>query len=99
MNDGERAGADRSRGFSGLQVAGIALLCVLASALLTVWAVRVYLYPSEFEPVALSASEQGALDAKLARLEGTGGFERPAFAAGVAQLAVEEGRLKIKLRE
>jgi hypothetical protein len=78
MNDGERAEVDRSRGFSGLQVAGIALACVLASALLTVWAVRVYLYPSEFEPVALSASEQSALDAKLARLEGTGGFETPA---------------------
>ena len=78
MSQGERTDADRSRGFSGLQVAGIALLCVLASALLTVWAVRVYLYPSEFEPVALSASEQSALDAKLARLEGTGGFERPA---------------------
>ena len=38
-------------------------------------------------------------EVKLARLEGTGGCERPAFAAGVAQLAVEEGRLKIKLRE
>jgi len=47
MNGGERADADRSRGFSGLQVAGIALLCVLASALLTAWAVRVYIYPSE----------------------------------------------------
>ena len=78
MNDGERADADRSRGFSGLQVAGIALLCVLASALLTVWVVRIFLYPSEFEPVALSASEQSALDAKLARLESRGGFERPA---------------------
>ena len=73
MSSGERADADRSRGFSGLQVAGIALLCVLVSALLTVWVVRAYLYPSEFEPVVLNASEQSALDAKLARLEGTGG--------------------------
>ena len=45
---------------------------------LTFWAVRVYLYPSDFEPVELSAREQSALDAKLARLEGLGGFERPA---------------------
>ncbi len=78
MSSAERADADRSRGFSGLQVAGIALLCVLATALLTAWAVRVYLYPSDFEPVELSAREQSALDAKLARLEGLGGFERPA---------------------
>jgi hypothetical protein len=78
VNDGEHAEADRSRGFSGLQVAGIALLCVLLTALLTAWAVRVYLYPSDFEPVELSAREQNALDAKLARLEGMGGFERPA---------------------
>jgi hypothetical protein len=67
-----------ARGFSGLQVAGIALFCVLASALLSVWAVRVYLYPSDFEPVALSAGEQSALDAKLARLEGVGGFGKSA---------------------
>jgi len=78
VNGGERAEVDRSRGFSGLQVAGIALLCVVATALLTVLAVRVYLYPSDFEPVKLSAREQSALDAKLARLEGIGGFERPA---------------------
>jgi hypothetical protein len=72
VSSGERADADHSRGLSGLQVAGIALLCVLASALLTGWAVRAYLYPSEFEPVALSASEQSGLDAKLARLGGHG---------------------------
>ena len=78
MNQGECAEADRSRGFSGLQVAGIALLCVLVTALLTAWAVRAYIFPSDFEPVELSTRDQGALDAKLARLEGLGGFERPA---------------------
>jgi hypothetical protein len=78
VNQGERAEADRSRGFSGLQVAGIALLCVLVTALLTAWAVRAYIFPSDFEPVELSTREQSALDAKLARLEGLGGFERPA---------------------
>lgn len=78
MSDGERADADRGRGFSGLQVAGIALICVLASALLSVWAVRVYLYPADFEPVELSAREQSALDAKLAQLKSMGGFEPPA---------------------
>jgi hypothetical protein len=78
VSDGEPVDGGGRSGFSGLQVAGIALACVLASALLTTWAVRVYLYPSDFEPVALSAKEQGALDAKLARLEGAGGFEPPA---------------------
>ena len=78
MSDAERVDTDRSRRFSGLQVAGAALLCVLATALLTAWAVHVYLYPSDFKPVELSAREQSALDAKLARLEGIGGFERSA---------------------
>jgi hypothetical protein len=78
VNRDERADVDRSRGFSGLQVAGIVLLCAVATALLTVWAVRVYLYPSDFEPVKLSDREQSALDAKLARLQGIGGSERPA---------------------
>jgi hypothetical protein len=58
------------RGFSGLQVAGIAPFCVLANALPTVWAVRIYLDPSEFEPLALSAGEQSGLDTKLAVEEG-----------------------------
>jgi len=55
--------------FSGLQVAGIVVAVMLGTALLTVWVVRTYIYPSEFEPVRLSAKEQRVLDTKLERLE------------------------------
>ncbi len=36
---------------------------------LTLWIWRTYLFPSEFRPVSLSASEERALDEKLARLD------------------------------
>lgn len=43
MSNGKRADADRNLGSSGLQVVGIARLCVLLTALRTVSAVRIYL--------------------------------------------------------
>jgi plasmid maintenance system antidote protein VapI len=62
--------------FSALQVAGIALAAVLATALLTIWVVRTYLYPSQFKPVRLTAAEQQVLDTKLERLESFGGTRK-----------------------
>lgn len=51
------------------QVTAIVLISVVATALLTFWLVRTYLFPSAFEPVTLSAAEEQTLQAKLARLE------------------------------
>jgi hypothetical protein len=51
------------------QVTAIVLVAVVATALLTVWLVRTYLFPSQFEPVTLSAAEEQQLEAKLQRLE------------------------------
>ena len=53
------------RGFSGPQVLGFVVLAILLSVGLTYWWVRSYLYAADFKPVALSASEQAALDSKL----------------------------------
>lgn len=82
---------DHGGRFSGLQVAGIVAAVMLATVLLTVWVVRTYIYPSEFEPVRLSAAEQRVLDTKLERLESFGatGRARPAPDGDAAKLEPE----------
>lgn len=50
------------------KIAGIAVLTAVISVLATVWVMAVYLFPGEFKPVILGASEQRALDAKIERL-------------------------------
>lgn len=67
-NDAPQAAGRAPRRFSGPQVFGVVLFAVLATALLAFWAIRTYIYPSEFEPVSLRAAEQQALEAKLRRL-------------------------------
>jgi hypothetical protein len=47
----------------------IILATVLVTAALTFWFVRSYIFPAEFKPVALSASEQQVLAAKLQRID------------------------------
>ena len=61
---------DERRGFSGAQVALIVLVAVLVAAAATYFVARSWLFPSNFEPVELSAQEQTVLDNKLRRLEG-----------------------------
>lgn len=72
----------KKSGFSGLQVLGIVLVSVLLTIGLTVWIVRTYVFPSEFEPVELNAREQQVLDNKLERLEA---FGTPRSGSGDAQ--------------
>jgi len=69
----ESAPDDRKR-FGCLQVTGIALVAALAAALVTGWAVKTYLFPSDFKPVTLTVKEEGRLAAKLEKLE-SAGFE------------------------
>jgi len=57
--------------FGCLQVTGLLVVAVLGTALVTAWATKAYFFPSEFEPVALSAQEERLLTAKLRS------FERP----------------------
>jgi len=63
------AAATTSGRFSWLQVLGVALVAAIVASGLTLWIWRTYLFPSEFRPVSLNASEERALDEKLARLE------------------------------
>lgn len=69
------------RRFTGLQVFGIVLATLVVAVAATVIVLRVYVFPSEFEPVTLNAKEQQVLDEKLSRLDsfggGTGGTLEP----------------------
>lgn len=59
-----------SRRFSGIQVFGIVLLTLLIAVVATVWIVRTYIFPAQFDPVQLSSREERALNEKLAQLDG-----------------------------
>jgi hypothetical protein len=54
---------------SGLHIFLIVLATILVTAALTFWVVRTYIFPSEFKPVELSASEEQVLTTKLERLD------------------------------
>ncbi|MGD2062361.1 MAG: arginine N-succinyltransferase [Nitrospirota bacterium] len=60
-------GNDRRLGC--LPVLGLLIAAVVVTAIVTVWVVRHYLFPSEFRPVTLSVKEEQTLDAKLERLD------------------------------
>ena len=57
-----------AKSFSGKQVLLFVLVAVLLTAGLSFWLIRTYIHPGDFKPVALSAREQGQLDAKLRQL-------------------------------
>ncbi len=59
------------RRFDRLHVILMVLLAVVVTAVLTVWLVKAYVFPDEFEPVTLSAGESRTLEDKLSRLEAT----------------------------
>jgi len=53
------------RGFSGLHVFGIVLLTIIVTAGIGYWWLSHYVFPDNFEPVTLNASEQNSLNSKL----------------------------------
>ena len=57
------------QGRSGLQILLIVLVTVIVTAALTFWIVRSYIFPAEFKPVQLSASEEQVLAQKLERID------------------------------
>ena len=57
------------RRFDWLHMVLLALVAVLLTAGAAYWVFKVYLFPSEFTPVTLSAKEERTLEAKLERLE------------------------------
>ena len=56
-------------GFSGKQVLGIILASILLAVLVTVLTIKIFLFPSPFKPVVLSAKEKQQLSTKLAQLD------------------------------
>jgi hypothetical protein len=59
-----------TKGLGCFSVLGLMLLTVVISVAVTVWVLNVFLFPKQFEPVQLSASEQQALEQKLELFEG-----------------------------
>jgi len=57
------------KGRSGLQIFLIVLVTIIVTAALTFWFVRSYIFPAEFKPVQLSASEEQVLEQKLERID------------------------------
>lgn len=64
---------DAGRRFSWPQLLLIVLVAMLAAIGITLWLVKVYLFPAEFTPVTLSAGEQTVLTRKLERLDPAAG--------------------------
>jgi hypothetical protein len=75
----------RQAGFTGLQVLALVGVAVVATAAVSLWIGRTYLWPREFEPVTLAPAEQARLDAKLRAI----GVDPPPPAAARAR-PVEE---------
>ncbi|MGB5396889.1 MAG: arginine N-succinyltransferase, partial [Gammaproteobacteria bacterium] len=55
--------------FDWLHVSLITVLVIIVSVLVTLWVIKTYIFPTEFEPVTLSSSEQQVLDKKIEALE------------------------------
>jgi len=61
--------AKGKKGFSGLQVVGIVLAVMVATALVTLFAAKSWLFPQPFTPVVLTPTEEQQLEKKLEHLD------------------------------
>lgn len=68
VSQGSGPGSGRRLGWP--LVLGIVLASVLVTGLVTAWAIKTFIFPDAFTPVALSSVEERRLDAKLDRLAG-----------------------------
>ncbi|MEA2108906.1 MAG: arginine N-succinyltransferase [Pseudomonadota bacterium] len=64
---------ESKKGFSGLQVFGIAVLVMIVAVAGTIFAARAWFFPRPFKPVVLSQQEEKRLERKLEQ------FERPGY--------------------
>jgi hypothetical protein len=62
-------GQPRKRRISGWHIFLIVLVTILVTAAITFWAVRTWIFPSDFRPVELTATEEQVLADKLERLD------------------------------
>ncbi len=64
----ETTHSNKRRRFDTLHVALMVILAIIASVMISIWVFRVYLFPKEFKPVALTQQEEQVLGQKLERL-------------------------------
>lgn len=69
---------------SGMKLVLLIVAVVVATCVLTVWLMSVYLFPKQFRPVELNQRESQALNAKLESLDSTVRRSAPAKAGGEA---------------
>jgi hypothetical protein len=74
---------------SGLKIFLIVLVTIIVTAAVTFWVMRTYIFPAEFKPVQLSASEEQVLEQKLERIDSIQS-RRTRGAAKAAQRAEED---------
>ena len=80
---------ETGQGNSGLKIFLIVLVTIIVTAAVTFWVIRSYIFPAEFKPVQLSASEEQVLEQKLERIDGIQSH-RTRGAAKAAQRAEED---------
>jgi len=78
------------KGRSGLQTFLIVLVTIIVTAALTFWVVRSYIFPAEFKPVQLSASEEQVLTRKLERIDSIQSHRTRGSAKAVQRTAADE---------
>jgi len=86
------------KGFSGLQVFGIAVLVMIVAVAGTIFAARAWFFPRPFKPVVLSQQEEKRLERKLEQFERPGYKPLPAAKASKSKPQkndwLSDGRLK-----
>lgn len=60
------------KGFSVMQTLGVVALAMLITAVGTIFAIKIFLFPPPFDPVTLSLQEEQQLSTKLSIFEGFG---------------------------
>jgi hypothetical protein len=62
--------------FGWLEILGIVAIATTVATVVALWAVKTWLFPTEFKPVKLSVREEQVLNAKLERLDSVEGRRR-----------------------
>ncbi len=90
MQTGSDRGQQATRGFSAMQVIGMILASMCIAIFCTAFAIKIFLFPSPFKPVELSAKEEQKLETKLQIFEG---FTQPASASTNNSEVNTEGKI------
>ena len=74
-----------TKGFSGKQVLAIVVGVMLLTIVVTIFAVRTWLFPHPFTPVVLDQKEEQRLEQKLERFESVAGVPKPKEPAAIPE--------------